>query len=212
MGKSYYMELIRFLLIVILVFTFACSKNKQCIPDECAANDSIEQVSEYVYEFIGQSQEMDEQYFLSVDNGIVYLLFDLNLRGLYNDKYSGQYDNFDSFKKKIIASPEEFSFDTITIQKDTFGYYEKKFVKNESIMKYYWQHDIAQFKKKYLIFDKRAVDERKRLKFKMSYSYDESLTIAYCMWLSGYIYKWDCMSSEVWFEEVSMGDFQDRNQ
>lgn len=134
-------------------------------------------------------------YFLHNTDGFVYVMDDFALEELYEWNYDSIYPTFEEFKKCTLDG--SINLNNKTIQDDTCAIYYGlgKFKIDSTVMTDYGNSDFNTFKDKYC----RTVSSL--LTFKdVNVLKDKYLTIAYCLWLSGYKYYAKGCLGEMYFK------------
>ena len=134
-------------------------------------------------------------YFLHNTDGYVYVMDDFALEELYEWNYDSIFPTFEQFKKCTLDG--SINLNNKTIQNDTCAIYYglAKFKIDNTVMTDYGNSDFCIFKEKY------CRTESSLLTFKdVNVLDDKHLTIAYCLWLSGYKYYMKGCLGEVYFK------------
>lgn len=175
-----------FIMSVFCLF-WGCSSNKVLIIDE-----DVEPIPE------------PEQYFLPNNDGYIYLTNEDYLQRLYSYNYKETYSSYDAFRTKAIKGHINLNYLTKQINhmgdSCEFYYYEEKFKQQDSVMVLFQTKGIEKIKERYL--------HKSKNHYGYEYAYnvryrdvDERLTVAYCMWLSGYVYRYGDFEGTTYFEK-----------
>ena len=184
-------ETIYLSILCILLSLVGCSHHRNSeIAQEEAVEEGIEQ------EMAEDDEELEglRCYFLHNTDGFVYVMDDFALEELYEWNYDSIYPTFEEFKKCTLDG--SINLNNKTIQNDCVIYYGLgRFKIDSAVMTDYGNSDFSTFKDKYC----RTVSSL--LTFKdVNVLKDKRLTIAYCLWLSGYKYYTKGCLGEVYFK------------
>lgn len=187
------MELIRFCITLIIVSFLLLA---------CAAVRKEGATSQYNQEIVvGLIPETDtlydEEYQFFIKNktdGLIYLIYGLNIQTIWRLKYMKDYNNYYEFKKDVLNGNLLSDF---YIKEDN-GYelpcFEEKFKLDSVISESYKKMEYDSFR---LLYCKE--DEHKKLVFRKDYTHGEKLTIAYFLWQNGYYFDYGGISGDDYF-------------
>lgn len=169
---------IEFLLFVLLLLSCSSKRTKSLNPDE----DSVVNLPVMKHYY----KEAGKQYFVRSIDGRIYITDGAYLHYLFDDKYSNEIKDYDTFLSLLSKSPVNIIFEDSVAHHQ---YYYDSFTEDKEISSYYKKNGLIALQKKYCIYDK----DQNELFFK-PLPVNKKLTIAYYHWINGYVYYNECMS------------------
>lgn len=169
------MRIIGILLFVSVIYVFGGCISKKILPIE-------------------EEEPMPEpeQYFLPNNDGYIYITNEDYLQRLYSYNYKDIYPSYDTFRIKAIKGDINLNYLTKQINhigdSCDFYYYKEKFTLQDSVMALFRTQGLEAIKERYLYKRENIYGFEYAYKDTCYRDVDERFTVAYCMWLNGYVY------------------------
>lgn len=155
------------------------------------------------FELVLANSEMYEgvrYYFLPNTDGLVHVIDDFGLEGLYEWNYDSIFPTFEEFKKCALDGSINLNYQTIQDDSCAIYYGLGSFKIDSVVMMDYEKSSFRDFKDKYcetMFSILTSKDNRYALD-----NDDHQLTIAYCLWLKGYHYYSQGCLGEYYFRKA----------